>query len=179
MSDFWGTAKDLLRTVAPTIGTAIGGPLGGMAARAITGALLGTPTDDEAQAAEALRAATPEQLLALKKADQEFALALKQLDIRVEEIGQADRDSARRMAIETGARMPATIALAALGGFFGLLACMIFVTLPQTAEQPIAIMLGALGTLVTQIGAYYFGSTAGSAAKSKLIEQMAAGRRGG
>lgn len=51
--DVWGTTKDVLRSVAPVLGTAVGGPFGGMAARAITGALLGEESDDEGDAAAA------------------------------------------------------------------------------------------------------------------------------
>lgn len=172
MADIWDTAKGILATVAPALGTALGGPLGGMAARAITGALLGSETDDEKAAAEAIRNATPDQLLALKQADHDFAAKMKQLDINLEEIRSKDRDSARRRQIETKDKMPAVIALAALAGFFGILAAMIFVTIPTAAAQPLAVMLGALGTLVTQIGAYYYGSSSGSSAKNAMLERL-------
>lgn len=177
MSDLWGAAKGILATVAPALATAVGGPFGGMAARAITGVLLGEETDDETAAAEALRRATPDQLLALKRADQEFQARMRELDIRLEEIASTDRASARARQTETRDPMPALIALAALAGFFGILAAMIFVTMPPAAEQPLAVMLGALGTLVTQIGAYYFGSSSGSSRKNAMIERLMSPRR--
>lgn len=184
MSDFLDKAlsagKDILGTVAPMLGTATGGPFGGMAAKAITSALLGPDqaTDDERVALEAVRGANPEQLLALKQAEQDFAVRMKELDIDLTKVHAADRESARRRQVETKDKMPAVIALAALAGFFGILAAMIFVEMPQAAEQPLAVMLGALGTLVTQIGAFYYGSSAGSSRKNAMIERMMGGARG-
>lgn len=172
MSEIWNVAKGILATVAPVLGTAIGGPFGGMAARIITKTLLGEESDDPAIAAEAIRNATPDQLLALKKADHEFQSHMKELDIRLEEISADDRDSARRRQIETKDRMPAAIALAALTGFFGILLAMVFVDIPPAAAQPLAVMLGALGGLVASIGNYYFGSSAGSAKKNDILSAM-------
>jgi len=54
--------------VAPWIGTALGGPLGGMAVEAATNALgLGEKTVDAVK--QAIAGVTPEQMLALKTAD--------------------------------------------------------------------------------------------------------------
>lgn len=168
--------KGLVKTVAPTLATALGGPLAGMATRAIAGAVLGDENADEDQIAAALQGATPDTLLALKKADQEFAVKMRELDIDEIKMANEDRASARQREIQTKDKMPAFIALSALAGFFGILAAMIFVTLPEPAEQPLAVMLGALGTLVTQIGAYYFGSSAGSARKNEMIAAMGAAK---
>ncbi|MEQ1890858.1 MAG: hypothetical protein ABL951_17040, partial [Alphaproteobacteria bacterium] len=110
--DFWDKAKGILKQVAPTLGTAIGGPFGGIAARAITGALLGKESDSADDAAQALLAASPEHLLALKKAELEFAGHMKSLDLDAEKIAAEDRSSARRMAVDTGTMMPTFIALA-------------------------------------------------------------------
>ena len=54
--DLLNAAKSIIQTVAPTIGTAVGGPLGGMAVKAISEALLGKPdgTPDEVSKAIAL-----------------------------------------------------------------------------------------------------------------------------
>ena len=68
--------------------------------------------------------------------------------------------------------MPAIIAAFALLGFFGVLSVMAFEELPPNAVQPFSIMLGVLGGLVAQIGNYYFGSSAGSARKNEIIENL-------
>ena len=97
---------------------------------------------------------------------------MRKFGIDEHRLGNEDRDSARRRQAETKDKMPAVIALAALLGFFGILATMAFVELPDGAAQPFNVMLGALGTLVTQIGAYYFGSSSGSAKKNDIIAAM-------
>jgi hypothetical protein len=75
---------NLVRTVAPSIASAVGGPLAGMATRAISEALLGKPDGTEAELTEAAAKATPEQLLALKTAEQDFAVKMRELDIDLE-----------------------------------------------------------------------------------------------
>ena len=73
----------LLKTVAPWIGTAIGGPLGGMALSAAASAL--GVSDKTAEGLKAaLAGTTPEQMLALKKADQDFALQMQALGFKSE-----------------------------------------------------------------------------------------------
>ena len=83
-------------TVAPWIGTALGGPLGGMAVEAAANALgLSDKTVDSVK--QALAGVTPEQMLALKKADQDFALQMQALGFKnvadMEAIAAGDRDS--------------------------------------------------------------------------------------
>jgi hypothetical protein len=164
--------KSIVRTVAPVLGTALGGPLGGMAARTIAGAVLGNEDASEEEISAALQSASPETLLALKRADQEFAVKMKELDLDEIKLANQDRDSARRREIETKDKMPALIAFAALVGFFGILSAMVFLELPSGSEQPLAVMLGALGALVGQIGNYYFGSSAGSAKKNEMLARI-------
>ena len=64
----------IFKTVAPWIGTALAGPLGGMAVTAAADALgLSEKTTDAIK--QAVSGATPEQMLALKQADQAFVKA--------------------------------------------------------------------------------------------------------
>ena len=165
-------------TLAGTLGTAVGGPIGGALAKTAVTALseaLGLDTDDPKAVARALEHATPEQIAAVREADQAFAARMRELDLHELDVHARDRDSARRRQVLTKDRMPGLIALAALVGFFGILSAMMFHAIPAAAMQPLLVMLGALGTLVTQIGAYYFGSSAGSAKKTEAMERMVIG----
>lgn len=168
--------KEIVSTVAPGIATALGGPLAGVAVRGIAGALLGDEDASEDAVAQAVLAASPEDLRKLKQAELTFAAKMKELEIDLERLHAGDRASARDRQIKTGDRMPAFIAFAALAGFFGILTAMMFLDIPPASEAPLNVMLGALGSLVVAIGNYYFGSSAGSAAKNRMIEEMSARR---
>lgn len=162
---------NLVRTVAPGLATAIGGPLAGMATRAISEALLGKPDGTEAELTEAAAKATPEQLLALKQAENEFVVKMRELDIDLERIANADRDSARKREVETKDWTPRVLAALVTGGYFGVLFYMLTQGLPTTGgSEAMLVMLGTLGTAWGGIMAYYFGSSAGSKAKDEALK---------
>ena len=122
---------NLVKTVAPSIATAVGGPLAGMATRAISEALLGKPDGTEDELAEAAKSATPEQLLALKQAEQNFVIRMRELDVDLERIANQDRGSAREREIKTGDYTPKLLAAAVTFGLFGLLFWIIAYGLPE------------------------------------------------
>lgn len=163
---------NLVRTVAPTLASAVGGPLAGMATRAISEALLGKPDGAEAELVEAAAKATPEQLLALKKAEQDFAVRMRELDIDIERLSNEDRASAREREVKTGDWTPRVLAAAVTLGFFGVLFWMIAYGLPQNGGEAMLVMLGTLGTAWGGIVQYYFGSSAGSREKNDTISKM-------
>jgi hypothetical protein len=163
---------NLVRTVAPSIATAVGGPLAGMATRAISEALLGKPDGTEDELIEAAKTATPEQLLALKQAEQDFAVRMRELDIDLERITSADRNSAREREIKTGDWTPRALAAAVTFGFFGVLSWMIANGLPANGGEAMLVMLGTRGTAWGAIISYYFGSSAGSREKTQQLNQV-------
>jgi hypothetical protein len=163
---------NLVRTVAPSIATAVGGPLAGMATRAISEALLGRPDGTDDELVEAAKTATPEQLLALKQAEQDFAVRMRELDIDLERITSADRNSAREREIKTGDWTPRALAAAVTFGFFGVLSWMIANGLPANGGEAMLVMLGTLGTAWGAIISYYFGSSAGSREKTQQLNQV-------
>lgn len=171
------TLLNLVRTVAPSIATAVGGPLAGMATRAISEALLGKPDGTEQELIEAARTATPEQLLALKKAEQDFAVRMKELEIDIQRIDAADRNSAREREAKTGDHTPKFLAGAVTLGFFGVLSWMIAYGLPTNGGEAMLVMLGTLGTAWGAIVSYYFGSSAGSREKNEVINKAMRGNR--
>ena len=162
----------LVKTVAPSLATAVGGPLAGMATRAISDALLGKPDGTEDELIDAAAKATPDQLLALKKAEQDFAVRMRELEIDLQRIDAADRSSAREREVKTGDWTPKALAGAVTLGFFGVLGYMIAYGLPTQGGEALLVMLGTLGTAWGGIVSYYFGSSAGSKEKSEAMSRM-------
>ena len=163
---------NLVKTVAPSIATAVGGPLAGMATRAISEALLGKPDGTEDELAEAAKNATPEQLLALKQEEQNFVIRMRELDVDLERIANQDRGSAREREIKTGDYTPKLLAAAVTFGFFGVLFWMIAYGLPVNGGEAMLVMLGTLGTAWGAIVSYYFGSSAGSREKTQAMNRI-------
>lgn len=166
--------RSVVRTVAPTVATALGGPLAGVATRALGERLLGKPDADEAEIEAAVLAASPADLAKIKEAELTFQSDMAALDVDMERIAAADRASARQRQIDTKDWMPAVIAAVAIVGFFGLLAMIALVDMPPASEAPLNIMLGVLGALVNQIASFYFGSSSDSRKKTVMMgEQIA------
>lgn len=168
---FWGKVKGTLAVVAPTLGAAIGGPLGGAAGTYIAKALGKEGATDEDLAA-AIAGATPEQILALKQAEIEFEKFLKNADIEIEKVHAGDRASARAMNVAVKDKTPAILALSVTIGFFGTLTWLLISGLPSEGEQALLLMLGSLGTAWTGIVAFYFGSSSSSRAKDDTIAAL-------
>jgi hypothetical protein len=143
-----------------------------MATRAISEALLGKPDGSEQELTEAAARATPEQLLALKQAEQDFAVKMRELDIDLERIANEDRSSARNREVATRDWTPRVLAGLVTGGYFGVLFYMLKNGLPQHGgSEAMLVMLGTLGTAWGGIMAYYFGSSAGSKAKDEAMRR--------
>jgi len=162
---------DVVRTVAPTIASAVGGPLAGMATRAISEALLGKADGTEAELIQAASQATPDQLLALKKAENEFTVKMRELEIDLERIDAGDRDSARRREVDAKDWTPRAIAGFICLGYFAVVMWMLNWGLPSTGGEAMLVLLGGLSTAFAAIISYYFGSSAGSRAKDELIRR--------
>ena len=159
----------LIGSVAPTLATALGGPLAGMATKALSQALLGNEdgSDDDIQAA--LRTASPEQLAVVKKIDADFRVQMKSLDIDLEALAVDDRKSARSMQTETRDFIPRLLAVSVTVGFFAILIYMLVYGLPTTGNEALLLLLGALQTAWGGIIAFYFGSSSGSQKKDQMI----------
>lgn len=166
--------KNLVGTIAPWIGTALGGPLGGMAVNAV-GDALGLSDKTEEAIKTALSGATPEQMLAIKNADQAFQLQMQSLGFQnmkdMEAIAVNDRDSARKREEVVKDITPQILAYGLLLGFFGIIAFMLLYSVPAGSRDLLNILLGMLGTSVISVISYYFGSSAGSDAKTKIMAQ--------
>lgn len=164
-------ALQVLRTVAPTLALAVGGPFGPLAAAALS-AVLGTAPGDSKAAETALLGATPDQLLALKKAEQDFQVQMKSLEISEEKLTFDDDASARQREEVVKDNTPKVLAYAVTVGFFGTLGYLLSFGKPPGGDV-ILVMLGALGTAWTGIIQYYFGSSAGQDKQRQTIADIA------
>lgn len=157
---------DWLKQIAPTIATALGGPLAGMAVSAISKAVGVDPekvndliTDNKL---------TADQVAQIKIAEIELQKQAQELGLNFEKLAVDDRKSAREMQAATRSMMPPILAGAVTVGFFGIMIMMFFNQIDSN-NPAILMMLGSLGTAWTGIIAYYFGSSAGSQAKTDLL----------
>jgi len=160
-----------LKTLAPLLGTALGGPLGGAAASFIADKL-GIESKTIEAVTDVLNSGkmSSEQISAIKLAEIDFQKFLKENDIKLEEIAAGDRNSARDMNKMTRSNVPALLTMLITAGFFGVLGWMLYN--PIAADSPpLLIMLGQLGTAWGVACAFWFGTTSGSAQKNQLLAQ--------
>lgn len=167
--NFGQTAKSVLATVAPLLGTALGGPFGGLAGTLLAKAL-GT-TDPKAMEA-AITSTDPDILLKIKQADNDFQAQLKTLEISEEKLAFDDTANARAREIAVKDSTPKILAYLVTVGFFGVLGWLLWKGKPEQGGDVMLVLIGSLGTAWTGIVAYYFGSSAGSAAKTDAINKI-------
>lgn len=165
--------KDIIATVAPTLATALGGPLAGVATRAIAGKLLGREeaTIKELEAA-VVTGATGTDLVKLKELELQFKIDLENAGIELESIAAEDRDSARDRQVKMKDWTPSVLGLAIILGFFGMLAYIMKYGMPTQGNEVMLIMVGALSAMTTQVGNFFFGSSSGSKTKDALIADL-------
>lgn len=165
--------KAIVSTVAPTLATALGGPLAGVAVKTIAGKLLDRPDATEEEVEQAVLGADPQTLVRLKEIDAEFRKSMADAGVKLEQIAADDRANARAREIQVKDHTPAILAYVVTIGFFGTLAFMLINGKPATGGDALLVMLGSLGTAWAAIIAYFFGSSAGSRRKDEALSQIA------
>ena len=150
-----GLLKNVIGAVAPTLGTALGGPMGGMAANMIA-EVLGVPNNPKA-IEKGLAEATPEQMLELKKVEQDFDLKMKELEVDVFKLETQDIQDARgKFGKDWTARI---IGVLVVSGFMGYIFLVTLQPPEQNSEALINLVLGYLGGLASAIISFYFGAS--------------------
>jgi hypothetical protein len=160
---------DWLKQIAPTIATALGGPLAGMAVSAISKAI--GVDEDKVTDIISSNKLTADQVAQIKIAEIELAKQAQELGLNFEKLAVDDRKSAREMQAVTRSWVPPLLAGSVTLGFFAILGGMMFGQMSVADNTALTMMLGSLGTAWTGIIAYYFGSSAGSQAKTDLLSK--------
>jgi len=158
---------DWLKSIAPTIATALGGPLAGLAVNAVSSALGIDP--DKVNDTINSGKLTADQIASIQQAELALKAKAQELGLNFEQLATQDRKSARDMQTATRSMIPPILAIMVTLGFFGILIGMM--TGKVTSGEALMIMLGSLGTAWTGIIAFYFGSSASSQNKDQLLHQ--------
>jgi hypothetical protein len=132
----------------------------------------GTSTD-KIQAAIEAGQLTGDQIAAIKKADQDFAAKMKELDVQLDQMQLADVEGARQMQVAKPSPVPAMLSGLIVFGYFGALTAMMF-GVDVTDNNAFVLMLGALTGAITQVLNYWFGSTRHSQNTASLLAQNTA-----
>ncbi len=164
-----GKIKRAIAGAAPSLAQALGGPLAGAAVAQISKAIFGAPDGDEEVLSEMLAKASPQHLVALKKAEQDFEIALREASLEGRHIDAGDRANARERQIEMSDWTPSALGALIILGFFTVLGVMVMRKIPAGAETEFSIMLGALATMTAAVVNYFFGSSSGSKEKTRLM----------
>ncbi len=82
--------KEIVKSIAPAIGAALGGPVGGMAVKFLGDALLGDPEATEGDVATYILNSSPETRLKLRTLEIEFEVKMRELGVDVFKIEQEE-----------------------------------------------------------------------------------------
>jgi hypothetical protein len=160
--------ETFLSQIAPTIASALLGPLGGVAVAGL-GKIFGVEnaTLSDITKSFADGKLTPEQLTSIKELEMKLQAEEKERGFRYAELEFKNTADARDMQKQTKSYFPATLSTFITIGFFSILITMLVWEYKPT--EPLLIMLGALGAAFGGVVNFWIGSSAGSQAKSAML----------
>ena len=145
--------------VLPTIGTLLGGPMGGLALEAVGKCLnIDSATTDKVQKALNSGNLTAEQMAALQAADLQLKTRMAELGIDAERLAAEDRDSARKMQTSTGSWVPPALAVTLTICYLTIICLLLTGDMKLWSDPTLTLLLGGLTSGFTAVLGFYFGS---------------------
>lgn len=167
--------KKILGSVAPLVGTAIGGPFGGLATTVLREAF---GSDDEAEIERQIASSSPDALIKLKTAEQAMEVKMRELDISEDDLYLKDVQSARDMAKATSIIPQLALTFIAIFAFGAVLYVLVLQSqvIPPENKDLVIFLVGQLSTFTGMGFSFFLGSSKGSGDKNKQIADMQANR---
>lgn len=156
--------KETLGALAPTLATALGGPFAGAATKFIANKFLGSKDATEVDISDFISLASPEELLEVKNADNEFKLEMEKLGVDVFKIESEDKKNARKE--HKLSSMPAIISVALTLFVIGIVYALFYTAPPEAAENVLFMLLGVVIKEWSNSMHYWFGTTRSSNEKT-------------
>ena len=150
-----GKVKNIVGALAPTLGAALGGPIGGQAG-GILASVLGvknTPVEIE----KAMNNITADQMVELKKAEKEFEVRMKELDVDVFKLETQDIQDARKRF--SGDWTPKFLGSLTVVGFIGYIFMITVYPIDDSSDDIVMLILGYLSGIASAVISFYFGSS--------------------
>lgn len=163
---------DTLKTLAPTVAVALGGPLAGAALSALGGVLgVSEPTQDAIAKVFSDGQLTPEALAKIRELELQYQNDEKERGFRYAELVYKDKDSARVNNTAGGIQGRLFyLSLLLLVMTLGAEGAVLFIGYPPgIPEVVVGRILGLADSIALMVLSYYYGTSSGSAQKTELL----------
>lgn len=170
--------KKTLPGMALAVASGVPGPIGMVAG--VVSKIVGKEVPaDPGQINTAIEGATPDQLIALQEKDLEVKETLAKLGVDEElvnvRIAEQDRANARARQIALRDYTPPILAWLIMGATFAIIAT-VLLGFSKVDAAISGALIGYIVAMAQQVTGYYFGSSAGSAAKTDILAKTADGK---
>lgn len=162
--------KDIVKSVAPVLGTALGGPFGGMATKFLANKLTGDENAGEDVMEEMVNNANPDLMFKIKELDKDFKLEMRRIGLQEEQLIVEDRKDARKL-FSVDKRPQIILSGIFIVGYFTLVWAMVTgnFEIPQDQGVLVTTLMGVLTAGVANIMQFWFGSSSGSKDKTNKL----------
>ncbi len=159
---------ETLKALAPTVASALGGPLAGAAVSAL-GSIFGVEQPTQETIARLFKDGqlSADNLAEIRKLELKYQNDERERGFRYSELEFKNTADARDMQKQTRSYFPATLSTFVTIGFFGILITMLVYEYKPT--EPLLIMLGALGAAFGAVVNFWLGSSHGSQNKDAVL----------
>jgi len=168
--------KETIGKLAPTVASALLGPLGGVAVSAI-GSAIGLDSASQDTIKKAIEGAqlTPEQISKIQALELQYQNDEKERGFRYSELAFKDRDSARQANVSGGTqKMLFALSLVLLIISIGSEVWVLFHGYPkEVPEIVVGRVLGLLDAVAMMVLTYWYGTTNGSQIKTDALANSA------
>ncbi len=162
---------DTLKTLAPTVASALGGPLAGAAVSAL-GSVFGVSEPTQATIAKLFQDGqlSAEQLGQIRQLEMQYQNEERERGFKYAELEFKDRDSARSMAVATHSATPSILTWIIVVLTLAAEAMLLFKQVPPGAD-PIIVgrVLGTMDSALVMVLSFWFGSNSSSQQKTALL----------
>ena len=147
--------KNILGSLAPTLGAALAGPLGGQAGQLLS-SVLGVANNPKTLE-QAMQNITAEQMVDLKIAEKEFETRMAELNVDVFALETEDRQDARSRFSKDWT--PRILGVMTIMGFFGYIGMITLFPVDDASDDVVMLIIGSLTGIASAVISFYFGSS--------------------